>query len=160
MIAVLGLLVFSVIWCGVAVFIGISNQRQYEIAKPTLYWTGLAFFAVCAFLATAVFPHRWQALILPGLIGLSLYVYSFSGFPVRIRQHPPTHTHAGPVVFTVITGELVSVDASGEHVLQAGDSLTEPVGAQHMVTNKSTMTARAAVSYLIPKGSPMLTVVK
>jgi quercetin dioxygenase-like cupin family protein len=72
----------------------------------------------------------------------------------------PKHIHGGPVVATVISGELTLTDASGRRVLKAGQSLTEKTGYEHAVANRSTGTVRLAVSYLIPKGGAQITIVK
>jgi quercetin dioxygenase-like cupin family protein len=72
----------------------------------------------------------------------------------------PLHYHGGPVVVTVVTGELLTVDAAGERILKAGDSLTETVGDTHSVANRTGSTVRLVASYLIPKDVPRTTLVK
>ena len=72
----------------------------------------------------------------------------------------PKHIHGGPVVVTVVSGQLTQVDATGERVVKAGESWTEKVGAEHSVMNKGTETTRLVASYLIPKGASMITIVK
>ena len=72
----------------------------------------------------------------------------------------PKHIHGGPVVVTVVSGQLTQVDATGERVVKAGESWTERVGAEHSVMNKSPETTRLVASYLIPKGASMITIVK
>ena len=70
------------------------------------------------------------------------------------------HTHGGPAVVTVISGELTVTDPNGTATLKAGQSATEPMGYAHSVVNKGTTTARVSVSYLIPKGAAMTTMSK
>ena len=72
----------------------------------------------------------------------------------------PKHIHGGPVVVTVVSGQLTQVDATGERVVKAGESWTEKVGAEHSVMNKGTETTRLVSSYLIPKGASLITIVK
>ena len=43
----------------------------------------------------------------------------------------PQHYHSGPVVVTVVTGELTLIDAAGERVVRAGESWTEKAGDKH-----------------------------
>ena len=72
----------------------------------------------------------------------------------------PKHVHGGPAVVTIVSGELTLTDASGAHVLKAGQGATEKAGYAHAVANNGTETARVSVSYLIPKGGKTLTIVK
>jgi quercetin dioxygenase-like cupin family protein len=70
------------------------------------------------------------------------------------------HIHGGPVVVTVITGELLLERAGGERVLKPGDSIIENPGDVHALVNRSGASARMAASELIPKGAAETTVVK
>jgi quercetin dioxygenase-like cupin family protein len=71
------------------------------------------------------------------------------------------HVHGGPVVVTVITGELVLQRATGgERVLKSGDSIIENPGDVHALLNRSGASARIAASELIPKCAAETTVVK
>jgi quercetin dioxygenase-like cupin family protein len=72
----------------------------------------------------------------------------------------PNHSHGGPVVVTVIAGEVTLMEAAGERVVKTGESWTEKVGYVHAVANKGTTTARVVASYLIPKGAARTTPVK
>jgi quercetin dioxygenase-like cupin family protein len=72
----------------------------------------------------------------------------------------PQHYHSGPVVVTVVTGELTLVDAAGERVVRAGESWTEKAGDKHAIMNKSAETIRVVSSALFPKGVARTTVVK
>ncbi len=72
----------------------------------------------------------------------------------------PKHVHGGPVVVTVISGQLTQVDATGERVVKAGESWKEKTGTEHSVMNKSKKTTRLVASYLIPKGASLITIVK
>lgn len=72
----------------------------------------------------------------------------------------PQHFHGGPVVVTVLAGELVTADANGERVLKAGDSLLEGTGDKHSVINKTDGTVRVAASYLVPKSAQRTTLIK
>ncbi|HLY24680.1 MAG TPA: cupin domain-containing protein [bacterium] len=72
----------------------------------------------------------------------------------------PKHTHGGPVVAQVVTGEVTVTDAMGQKVFKAGQMFTESGGYVHAAANKGPVTARVAVSYLIPKGAEVTTIVK
>ena len=72
----------------------------------------------------------------------------------------PRHYHGGPVVITVITGELTLQRSGGERVVTAGDSFLENPGDVHALVNKGTTGARVAASELIPKGAAETTIVK
>lgn len=72
----------------------------------------------------------------------------------------PNHSHGGPVVVTVIAGEVTLIEGGGERVVKSGESWTESVGYVHAVTNKGASTARVVASYLIPKGVARTTPVK
>lgn len=72
----------------------------------------------------------------------------------------PLHYHSGPVVVTVVTGELTLVDEAGERIVRAGGSWTEKAGDKHAIVNKSAGTVRVVSSALFPKGVARTTVVK
>ena len=72
----------------------------------------------------------------------------------------PNHMHGGPVVVTVITGEVTLIEAGSERVVKSGESWTESVGYVHAIANRGTLTARVVASYLIPKGTARTTMVK
>ncbi|MBV8151190.1 MAG: cupin domain-containing protein [Candidatus Eremiobacteraeota bacterium] len=72
----------------------------------------------------------------------------------------PRHTHGGPAVVTMVSGALVVTDAKGTRTLKAGQTFTEPTGYVHAVANKGSIPARVSVSYLIPKGAQVTTMVK
>jgi len=72
----------------------------------------------------------------------------------------PKHTHGGPTVVYVITGTLTLTDASGTKTVKAGESFTENAGVVHWGSNQGTTSVRVAVSYLIPKGADVITMVK
>jgi quercetin dioxygenase-like cupin family protein len=72
----------------------------------------------------------------------------------------PQHFHSGPVVVTVVTGELILTDAAGERVVKAGESWTENAGDVHAIVNRSAGTTRLVASSLFPKGVARTTVVK
>jgi quercetin dioxygenase-like cupin family protein len=72
----------------------------------------------------------------------------------------PLHYHSGPVVVTVVTGELTLVDDAGQRIVRAGESWTERAGDKHAIINKSAGTIRVVSSALFPKGGARTTVVK
>ena len=72
----------------------------------------------------------------------------------------PNHMHGGPVVVTVITGEVTLMEAGSERVVKSGETWTESVGYVHAIANRGTSTARVVASYLIPKGAARTTIIK
>jgi len=72
----------------------------------------------------------------------------------------PNHMHGGPVVVTVITGEVTLIEAGSERVVKSGESWTESVGYVHAIANRGASTTRVVASYLIPKGAARTTMVK
>jgi len=72
----------------------------------------------------------------------------------------PNHMHGGPVVVTVITGEVTLIEAGSERVVKSGETWTESVGYVHAIANRGTSTARVVASYLIPKGAARTTIIK
>lgn len=72
----------------------------------------------------------------------------------------PKHIHGGPVVVQVISGEITLTDAMGSKTVKAGGMFTENPGVAHSAANNGSVATRVAVSYLIPKGAEVTTVVK
>jgi quercetin dioxygenase-like cupin family protein len=70
------------------------------------------------------------------------------------------HFHGGPVLVTVLSGEMTLQEKNTERVLKMGQSWTENPGDQHAVVNAGSVTARVAVSMLLPKGAKDTTLVK
>lgn len=64
----------------------------------------------------------------------------------------PKHSHPGPVVVQVVTGAVTVTDGTGAKTFKAGSMFTENPGVVHSAANSGSVTARLAVSYLIPKG--------
>ncbi|HLJ58949.1 MAG TPA: cupin domain-containing protein [bacterium] len=72
----------------------------------------------------------------------------------------PRHVHGGPVVVTVVAGQLVLQRAGSERVIKTGESFLEMPGDVHALVNRSTTSARISAAELIPKGAEETTVVK
>jgi quercetin dioxygenase-like cupin family protein len=72
----------------------------------------------------------------------------------------PKHVHGGPVVATVLTGELVLQQAGHERVVKAGESFREQPGNVHAVVNRGAQKTRVALSILLPLGAEATTLVK
>lgn len=72
----------------------------------------------------------------------------------------PLHIHPGPVVATVITGEITFAEGGKERVVKAGQSWVEIPGDPNAVFNRSTGYTRLAAAYLIPKGEAQIKFVK
>src|SRR6516162_3001282 len=53
----------------------------------------------------------------------------------------PNHMHGGPVVVTVITGEVTLMEAGSERVVKSGETWTESVGYVHAIANRGASTA-------------------
>ncbi len=72
----------------------------------------------------------------------------------------PKHKHGGQVLVLVLSGEMTVREKGTERVVKAGESWTEEPGNEHSVINAGTVTARVAVSMLIPKGGAVTTIIK
>ena len=113
--------------------------------------TGQGTLAAVAVVTSAAFP-----------VAVAAGVYDLYAFVVEFPpgSGTPRHIHGGPVVVTVISGELVLQRSVGERILRAGESVIENPGDVHALINRSAGTARIAASELIPKGAAETTVVK
>jgi len=107
--------------------------------------------AAVAVVTSAAFPVAVAA----GTYDLYAFVVEFPP-----GSGTPRHIHGGPVVVTVISGELVLQRSVGERILRAGDSVIENPGDVHALINRSATAARIAASELIPKGAAETTIVK
>jgi quercetin dioxygenase-like cupin family protein len=72
----------------------------------------------------------------------------------------PKHTHPGPAVVQVLTGSVRLTDAMGDKTVEAGHMFTENPGNAHSAANKGSVPARVSVSYLVPRGADLITIVK
>jgi quercetin dioxygenase-like cupin family protein len=113
--------------------------------------TGQGTPAAVAVVTSAAFPVAVAA----GTYDLYAFVVEFPP-----GSGTPRHIHGGPVVVTVISGELVLQRSVGERILKAGESVIENPGDVHALINRSGTPARIAASELIPKGAAETTVVK
>jgi quercetin dioxygenase-like cupin family protein len=104
-----------------------------------------------ATVAAAAFPIS----VVDGAYDLYNFVVDFPPGSATAR-----HVHGGPVVVTVITGQLVLERANGERVVKAGESFLEVAGDVHALVNRSAIPARIVAAELIPKGAAETTVVK
>ncbi len=71
----------------------------------------------------------------------------------------PPHVHGGAAYITIIEGELMVQGPDGAHIYRAGDTLIEQPGQVYAAANHGDTTASLMVTYLIPKGAPVTTVV-
>jgi quercetin dioxygenase-like cupin family protein len=113
--------------------------------------TGQGTLTTVAVITSAAFPVAVAA----GAYDLYAFVVEFPP-----GSGTPRHIHGGPVVVTVISGELVLQRSVGERVLRAGESVIENPGDVHALINRSATAARIAASELIPKGAAETTVVR
>ena len=65
----------------------------------------------------------------------------------------PEHTHPGPVVVTVLEGEITLRERGGERKVGTGESWTENVGDRHYVLNEGSTNCRIFATLLVPKGA-------
>lgn len=72
----------------------------------------------------------------------------------------PTHMHGGHVLVVVLSGEVTLREKGSERVMKQGKSWTEDPGNEHSVVNVGGVTARVAVSMLLPKGAEATTIIK
>jgi quercetin dioxygenase-like cupin family protein len=71
----------------------------------------------------------------------------------------PPHVHGGAAYVTIISGELMVQGPDGPHTYRAGDTLVEQPGQVYAAANLSDAPASLVVTYLIPKGAPVTTVI-
>lgn len=72
----------------------------------------------------------------------------------------PTHMHGGNVLVVVLSGEVTLREKGVETVKKQGESWTEIPGNEHSVGNAGNVTARVAVSMILPKGAGATTIIK
>ena len=72
----------------------------------------------------------------------------------------PDHMHGGPVLVTVLSGEITLMDKNSKRTVKVGESWTENPGDIHSVVNAGTTTCRVAVNTLLPKGAEVTTIIK
>jgi quercetin dioxygenase-like cupin family protein len=70
----------------------------------------------------------------------------------------PRHAHGGPVVATVLAGEITLQESGTERTLKAGESWSKQPGAPHAAFNRGSEVLRVSVSFLLPKGAEATTV--
>jgi quercetin dioxygenase-like cupin family protein len=73
--------------------------------------------------------------------------------------HSGWHTHPGPSLITVVSGELTVYDAADltctPRIYKAGDSFTDiGCGDVHLIRNEGNQTAVNTVVQILPKGAP------
>lgn len=71
----------------------------------------------------------------------------------------PPHVHGGPAYVTILAGELTVQGPDGIHSYQAGDTLVERPGAVYSAFNFGDTPASLVVTYLVPRGAPVTTLV-
>ena len=112
-----------------------------------------------------------RALPSPGTVTVAVAAYPISVTAGEYRIYDfvvdfppgsmtPRHVHGGPVVVTVVTGELVLQRGGGERVVKAGESFLEVPGDVHALANRGPIAARISAAELIPNGAAETTVVK
>jgi quercetin dioxygenase-like cupin family protein len=72
----------------------------------------------------------------------------------------PKHIHGGPVLVTVLSGEMTLIEKGGQIIKKTGESWTEKPGDEHAVINAGRETVRVVVSLLLPKGAEATSLVK
>ena len=105
-------------------------------------------------------PVEVALMSFPIIVAAGEYALVNQVLDVPVGGGLPQHYHSGPVVVTVVTGELTMIEAAGERIVRAGESWTENAGDRHASVNKSAATVRIVSSALFPKGVPRTTVVK
>ncbi|MDQ6695070.1 MAG: cupin domain-containing protein [Chloroflexota bacterium] len=87
--------------------------------------------------------------------------YSLLGFVLDFPTGAgiPEHVHGGPVVVTVLEGNITLQENGTERTVQTGDTFLEPVGRKHAVINRGTTNCRLAGAEMLPKGAADTTLV-
>lgn len=78
-------------------------------------------------------------------------------FPVGGGAAP--HVHGGAGYVTMIAGEITLQGPDGVRVYRAGDSFVEQPGYVYAAVNTGGTPASLMVTYMVPKGAPVTTVV-
>ena len=71
----------------------------------------------------------------------------------------PAHVHVGAAYVTILAGELLVEGPDGPPTYRAGDTLVEQPGQVYAAANPGDTPASLVVTYLVPKGAPVTTVV-
>lgn len=72
----------------------------------------------------------------------------------------PAHWHGGPLLVTVIEGEIAMRQQGTERTFKAGDLWIEYPGVVHAAGNTTNTTATVVVSFLIPQGGRLTSLVQ
>jgi len=68
------------------------------------------------------------------------------------------HTHPGEEIIYILEGSLeYQIEGQPPMTFNAGDALTVPAGAVHMVRNVGSGNAAELATYVVEKGKPLLT---
>ena len=71
----------------------------------------------------------------------------------------PPHTHGGAAYVTIIAGEITVQGPDGTHTYRAGETLVEQAGHVYAAFNSGDTPASLIVTYLVPEGAPVTTLV-
>ncbi len=72
----------------------------------------------------------------------------------------PAHWHGGPLLVTVIEGELAMRQQGTERTFKAGELWIEYPGVVHAAGNKTSGTATVVVTFLMPRGGRLTSLVQ
>ncbi|MGH2588368.1 MAG: cupin domain-containing protein [Dehalococcoidia bacterium] len=72
----------------------------------------------------------------------------------------PAHWHGGALLVTVVEGEIAMHQQGTERTFKAGDLWIEYPGVVHAAGNKTSDTATVVVSFLMPKGGRLTSIVQ
>ena len=72
----------------------------------------------------------------------------------------PPHWHGGPLLVTVIEGEIAMRQQGTERTFKAGELWIEYPGVVHAAGNRTSGTATVVVTFLMPKGGRLTSVVQ
>lgn len=125
---------------------------------------GMLAVALAAGAATARqgHPSTHTVVVAAYPVAVSTGAYKIYDFVVDFPpgSETPRHVHGGPVVVTVVTGQLTLERAGRERVVNAGESFLETPGDVHALSNRTAVPARISAAELIPVGAAETTVVK
>ncbi|HEY6873073.1 MAG TPA: cupin domain-containing protein [Geobacteraceae bacterium] len=137
-----------------------TGQRLFLITLMTLLLASVSLAQEKGTAAALPAPATVQQAKMPITLQSGEYELISIIFDFAPGAGVPLHRHGGQVLVQVLSGEITVREKGIERVMKAGDSWTESPGNEHAAINAGSVTARVAVSMLLPKGAEATTIIK